>query len=154
MLVTWYDAAAYAAWLGGSLPTEAQWEFTARGQDGRRFPWGGEMPTARCDRANFDQCRPQGLKPVKAGRDAGRTREGVYDLAGNVSEWSRNWYHKYPSEPQPDPLGPSTGPVKVLRGGTYRNNAEDVRAAARGTMVPDSRGRERGFRVAWSLAAQ
>ena len=74
--VSWYDAMAYAAWLGGSLPTEAQWELAARGQVGRHYPWGDEAPTRAHANYNRVGTTPTGEFP------AGATPEGVYDLAG------------------------------------------------------------------------
>jgi formylglycine-generating enzyme required for sulfatase activity len=144
---------AYAAWLGGSLPTEAQWEFAARGKESRRYPWGEDAPTTACDRANFVGCRPLGLKPVKAGREGGKTPEGVYDLVGNASEWCRDWYGRYALEEQTDPLGPETGSERVLRGGSHAENAVTLTAFTRGSEPPERRSLK-GFRVVWSAAGE
>jgi formylglycine-generating enzyme required for sulfatase activity len=144
--VSWYEAMAYAAWLGGSLPTEAQWEFAARGKDGRTYPWGKEGP-ALCDRANFGKCQPARLRPVKTGREGGKTPEGVYDLAGNADEWCRDWYGSYPSQEQTDPPGPATGSWLVLRGGSFFDTGSFLRAAGRHWGVPDDRYGFVGFRV-------
>jgi hypothetical protein len=145
--VSWYEAVAYAAWLGGSLPTEAQWEFAARGKNGRTYPWGEEDQT--CDRANSDECR-DGLRPVKVGRDQGKTPEGIYDLAGNVWEWCRDWYGPYRGQEQTDPLGPPTGSVRVMRGGSFDYDPMSVRAAYRDRYSPEGRDGGGGFRVVWS----
>ena len=124
------------------------------GKKGRTFPWGEDVPGATCDRANSRDCQPPGLKPVKAGRDGGKTPEGIYDLAGNVSEWCRDWFSgRYPSEEQTDPLGPAIGSERVLRGGSYLDNSVDLRAVMRRKDFPERR-RFGGFRVVWSAAGE
>lgn len=143
--VSWHDAAAYAVWLGGSLPTESQWEFAVRGKEGRTYPWGEEP--ASCDRANYVDC---GQKPmaVKEGRAQGRTKpEGIYDLAGNVFEWCRDWFGEYSTVPQTDPLGPPTGTRRVLRGGSIFGDADDLRGTFRSHEDPTHRPGVVGFRV-------
>jgi hypothetical protein len=145
--LTWYQAMAYAAWIGGSLPTEAQWEFAARGTQGRTYPWGDEKPT--CDRANFEGCQPKDLKSVKAGREGGKTPEGVYDLSGNVWEWCRDWFAPYESKDgQTAPLGPAAGSERVLRGGSI--DSLEMRAGSRFKYGPDLRDFDTGVRVAFS----
>jgi formylglycine-generating enzyme required for sulfatase activity len=150
--VDWYDAQAYAAWLGGSLPTEAQWEFAARGTAARAYPWGNQPPTR--ERANFftPDARP-GSDPVGS-HPRGTTPEGVEDMAGNVWEWCRDWFDVYragAAEVENDPLGPLTGTGRVLRGGSYFYDATLLRAAVRNNDLPGSRYLNFGFRTASSL---
>jgi formylglycine-generating enzyme required for sulfatase activity len=149
--VSWYDAMAYAVWLGGMLPTEAQWEFAARGASGRMYPWGNDPPT--CDRANSGRCRPSQLRPVKLGRDKGKTPEGIYDLAGNAFEWCRDWYAAYPRGAQSNPLGPASGTARVVRGGSFNPDAPVVRAAFRSYNRPEVVNHTYGFRVVWPAPA-
>lgn len=117
IFVNWQQARAYCAWRGGQLPTEAQWEKAARGDDQRPYPWGEEI--VDCNRANIAGCagdtRKVGSYP------AGVSPYGVYDMAGNVWEWVADWYDDeyYKNSPSENPLGPLNGTWKVLRGGSW-----------------------------------
>ena len=148
--VIWDDAIAYADWLGGTLPTGAQWEFAARGRDGRKYPWGDEDVT--CERANYAECERTAVA-VKS-YEAGATPEGIYDLAGNVWEWCLDWYAPYESTGQTDPTGPAESsvsrPARVLRGGSFSFNPWYLRAAFRYDHDPGGRYDYVGFRVAWA----
>lgn len=142
--VTWREAMAYASWLGGTLPTEAQWEYAAEGSDGRKYPWGAAPPT--CERAQFAGCEPTGTVEVLA-RPAGETPGGLHGMAGNAWEWvTPVWFV------------PGTTPVneesRGIRGGSFRSPPFFLRTSNRsnvfysGTEYDDI-----GFRVVWPADA-
>ena len=146
--VSWQEAMDYARSRGGSLPTEAQWEFVARGTAGRTHPWGEEAPT--CGRAQYFGCALSRL-PVMS-RPDGATPEGVHDLLGNVWEWVADWYDEYSPADVTDPSGPASGEGRVFRGGSFFVAPHFLRAAFRYNNRPGNRYDVLGFRVVWSAA--
>jgi formylglycine-generating enzyme required for sulfatase activity len=140
--VDWFQASAYCAWAGKRLPDEWEWEWAARGRDAAQtYPWGAEAPT--CTRAvMLDPDFAEGIgcgaysTAAVGSKPAGASRDGVQDLAGNVSEWTDSWY-----------AGAQTG--RVLRGGTwYASDDRDLRADSRVPNGPSERSESYGFRCA------
>lgn len=143
--VTWEDVVAYGTWAGLKLPTEAQWEYAASGGDGRKWPWGNTWDSSRC--INYD-VGARSTAPVGS-RTSGVSPFGMQDMAGNVWEWCSDWWaESYPSAAQTDPVGPSSGQYRVLRGGFW-GSGDPVyfRCAYRDGVTPDNANIYNGFRL-------
>lgn len=125
--VTWYEAEAYARWRSGRLPTEAEWEFAARGPNSLIYPWGN---TFNEKKANV--ISKTGLKPVGSYAD-GVSWIGAHDMAGNAMEWVQDWLSGtyYQQNAGTDPIGPATGARKVEKGGWWGSNPFVARSAYR-----------------------
>jgi len=146
--ISWKEAQSYCTWKGGRLPTEAEWEKASRGRRSVDYPWGNEPPDNT--KLNFNQ-EIKKTTPVGS-YEAGKSDYGVYDLAGNVSEWIYDWHlaEFYLFSPKSNPTGPQKGHYKVIRGGNWRNNAEDVKMVYRNATIPSIRNKTLGFRCAQS----
>jgi len=152
--VSWWDAMAYCRWLAEltgkpyRLPTEAQWEKAARGTDGQMYPWGNRWDSRRC---NTREAHVGSTTPVGAYSPAGDSPYGCADMVGNVLEWVADWYQEdyyTRSTASENPYGPSSGAVKVLRGGSWTADRWGARCVSRYQGNRKAISAEAGFRCA------
>jgi formylglycine-generating enzyme required for sulfatase activity len=147
--VSWYGAKAYAEWVGGRLPSEAEWEYAARGPEGSVYPWGDDEPT--CDLAQYSGCSGDTV-PVGSFPD-GASWCGALDLVGNVWEWTRSLYKDYPYDSGDGRENLESDARRVLRGGAFDVSEYSGRCAYRNLRDnPNYRGWSYGFRVVVSRA--
>lgn len=165
--VTWYGAKAYADWVGGTLPTEAQWEYACRAgtttpfsvgtagtgniMNGHLANIGGEF-TYDADKGGEQNDKPSGiyLEETTAVGQYAPNAWGLYDMHGNTWEWCSDWYDHSDANAghaATDPKGASTGIGRIVRGGSWRDNAKDCRSACRPNTYPDYFNPDIGFRV-------
>jgi len=152
VFITWYEAKDFCEWVGGSLPTEAQWEYAARsGGMMLRYPSGDEVDHTMANLSGKGK-KDKWDKTSPVGKFA-PNHLGLYDMAGNVYEWCNDNYKSdyYELSNSIEPQGPATSMFKILRGGSWYHGKEELRCSDRFRFMPVARISFVGFRVVWKV---
>ncbi len=147
LYVNFSMAKSFCSIMEKRLCTEAEWEFAARGSDGRVYPWSGN--SADCSLANMVTCG--GAATLVGSYPAGNSPFGVQDMAGNVDEWVADYWGAYSSVAQENPKGPLTGSGQIARGGSCASPSDDLRSSARSTRDATEASDTLGFRCCKNL---
>lgn len=142
--VTYEQASSYCSFINGRLPTEAEWEKTARNNDNDLYPWGDAMPT--CDFLNFNNC--VGYTTNVIDYKTGASAYGALDMAGNVFEWVADWFDPdyYGNSPKENPRGPENGTMRSIRSSSYTSDADQAEVINRNSEDPQNHRADLGFR--------
>ncbi|HUK55698.1 MAG TPA: SUMF1/EgtB/PvdO family nonheme iron enzyme [Nitrospiria bacterium] len=146
--ISWNAAKDYCQWAGKRLPTEAEWEKAAGGDESFQWPWGNDI-VEKAANLTGEEDGYKFLAPP--GRfEAGRSPYGLYDMAGNAAEWVADWYDAdyYKTAPFKTPKGPETGKFRVYRGGSWNDSSGNARVAKRFMAAPHQTSAVIGFRCA------
>ncbi len=144
--VTWFQAQEYCTYINSRLPTESEWELTARGFESKAYPWGTDQPD--CSLLDFNNCLdPSEPEEVRSYNNGASDFEAM-DMSGNVFEWTGDWYLDtyYETSPATNPTGPQEGTKKVYRGGGFNSPLEEVNPILRFAIEPEKHAANIGFR--------
>jgi serine/threonine-protein kinase len=146
--LSWYEADAYARWRGGRLPTEAEWEYAARGTQQRLYAWGDGYQLGY---TIINEISRGGVAPTAPNEVGSKTTDrswsGAFDMVGNVCEWVNDWLTPYTADAAQNPTGAETGMERVIRGGSYISSPVTARLVVRSGRTPESRAQTCGVRV-------
>ena len=157
--VSWEEAQTFCEWRDARLPTEAEWEYAFRGEDGSIYPWGSAFDGTRLNYCDINCGQPHADERFNDGFSlsapvgsfaTGVSPSGILDLAGNVSEWEADWYGDFSPGAEVDPQGPANGTEKLLKGCSWFSHPAYCRGALRASVDPDTRFDYLGFRCAAS----